>query len=553
MFLMACSRIIGSAMNRSLGDKYLKRPYKEEGWFFLMLRKAAWGLTPLYLLLTAGTGFASEGHVLLLKHPYPYMASLTILSDLHRTTIEEFEAVHKLINSEDLILKGSDEWNLLGFEGVILSGDVLGVRGFGFPFSDTFWVYDEVFSIFKDYDPEAGSFVKHSNGDLEERFLTWYKKGYVDALHTFGPGKITRQKAKAAAGYLTKGLPRPVIVHVNHSKSRTPAGVGGPCCTLLNQMLVHARYFVFNKLGVGDGLAKPKDLPNHLLEQGFFILLGATSFLVLLLFLRRAAGIGFRIRSLKMILVSIITMGAAIGWLQFKKVDFYKGDDPDSRYYNLDLLRELGVRFYWTVNSDYLDTTVSTISLPEEEASTGRSSIFQKIRFEDGTYGMFFKRNTINGKAKTLSLLSKPHLEELLQTQGWSIIYLHWLSNPKSYFGRDGVYFLSNLKGYSHEKRIWTPSARELLLQAYAYSYVRFSVSQEKNGVAHLMIEGFDDPVLGFISADAKALANLSFRCTSCRDLVVFVGGSKLSEKGYRIERDGRDLVVTIGSNIKDR
>ena len=82
-----------------------------------------------------------------------------------------------------------------------------------------------------------------------------------------------------------------------------------------------------------------------------------------------------RPRSWRVMAAATLGVSLAIAaTLQFIKVDFYFGDNPGSRFYNLDLVRNLGIRFFWTVNTDYWESTTADLSLPETLSSTGRAS-----------------------------------------------------------------------------------------------------------------------------------------------------------------------------------
>ncbi len=462
----------------------------------------------LLIALTVHVGFGQTKQPKILKHPFPYKASLAILSDLHRTPVEAFEAVHKLINTTEAITPKCKEWKILGFDRFLDDPSApKTVRGFGFPFSDTFWFFDEQFAFFKTYDVKRKKLIRH-DPPLDHKFLEWYEKGYIGSLHDLGVGPITRPMAIAAVDWMLKNLPHPVTVNLNHSKSATPSGVANPCCTLLNQILVHSRYYVFRVIGFADKLAEPKSLPNHLLLYGFIVF-----FIGLILVL-----VGFFLLvfngkdKLKLSMVFIVLSVLVIGSLSIKKVDFYLGDNPDSSMYNLDQLRRLGVRFFWTVNSDYWQATVRKIDLPEQQLPNGRTTIFRLYTFDDGSKGLFFLRNTINGKWKSLKLLQKKNLNHLCQVQGSSIIYWHWLSHWQNYFDKKGLSYLQNLKEFSNDSLIWLASGPELLQHSYAYSYLNFDAEVKKD-TAIVRLNYFDDPIEGHRDVCLSDVKNISFFC----------------------------------------
>lgn len=300
----------------------------------------------------------------------------------------------------------------------------------------------------------------------------------------------------AAVDYLLAVVPddKPVRVWVNHSKTVRPSGVADVCCTLLNQTLVDLRYRVLAAIGRGHTLARPDRLPGRQKALGYSMLVGGLVMVAL-------SGLRFvkDTRSGRVLGMAGLAGAAVVaGSLHAIKVDFYQGDNPGSPYYNLDQVRRLGIRYFWTVNSDYVQSTAGTIDLPEQTAPTGRPSIFRAHRFNDGSSGLMFLRNTLDARALTLSLLSDKNLKQLVARQGRSILYLHWLTNPASYFDAAGMRSLERLA--LQRNKIWITSAETLLDQAYAYSHVEYRVSDTVDG-ATVNITSFADPVRGRVDA----------------------------------------------------
>ncbi len=496
----------------------------------------------LLFILTGQWLSAAVANPHILKHPYPYQASFTIISDLHRTPVEAFEAVHKLINTTDVITPESKEWKILGFDQWANGGRApKEIHGFGFPFSDTFWFYDAQFAFFKTYDVQQKRLIPHTP-PLTDKFLEWYRKGYIGSLHDFGVGPITRPMAIAAVDWMLKNLPHPVFVNLNHSKSATPSGVANPCCTLLNQVLVHVRYDVFHLAGLGKKLAEPKRLPGNLLSYGYGLFALALLFLILAVISLLFRHSKNRIRwSFAFLLAGLFLLGA----LQMKKVDFYFGDNPDSQMYNLDQLRRLGIRFFWTVNSDYWQATTSHINLPESTLPNGRSTIFRVYTFDDGSKGLFFLRNTVNGKWQTLQLLRQDSLRHLCQVHGTSIVYLHWLSKWQKYFDRTGLAYFETLKKFADDSLIWLASGPELLQHAYAYSYLNYNAFL-RGDTAVIQLNYFDDPIEGQRPISLNALKHVSFYCGRVGQLNIYLNDTLLSPKKYKKIRTKKGLFVTI-------
>ncbi len=492
--------------------------------------------------MTFGAVGQEMGQVSVLAHPHPYSASVTVLSDLHNSQVDEFEAIRRLVNSSEMISPGSEAWTILGFDRWLDgAGDSYGVRGFGFPFADTFWLYGLEFAFFKDYDPELDRFIRHDDENLESVFSRWFEQGYVESLHTFGPGEITRVKAAAAVDYFLERFDKPVTVHVNHSKQGTPAGVAPPCCTLLSQTLVHLRYVAYGALGQSGRLASPMPLPDNPLPRAYLLLVvSAVAGLVLafLLLFRR------RNKSRILLLTLAVLVVLPVARLQGTWVDFYRGDNPESPMYNRDLLARLGVRFYWSVSSPTWAGTTGGLALPETETAAGRKTIFSTRRFDDGSEGLHFQRSG-NGEPATLRLLSHANLDQLVESAGRSILYAHWAQEPRRWFDSGGIESLRNLAEYRDRELVWTPPASRLLAQAYAYAYVTYS-SSTSDGRTVVTIDGFDDPIEGRRSAKVEELSDLSFLCKSCADITLVLNGEPIPD--HRLERAliGDDVVVTI-------
>lgn len=512
-------------------------------WYASRARIAAivWA-TGLPVLVSAvalqGSGQGSS-EVELLKHPFPYRASLSILSDLHATTAEQFEAVHALVNGRDEIVPGSAHWRALGWDDSRETPPTGPVRGFGFPFADTFFPFSRSFGLFRGFDEQSRTLVPFSP-DLSSKFVEWHRKGYVDAMHTFGSGRMSRAQLETITEWMREQLGRPITVHVNHSKAGTPVGVGGACCSLLNQTLVSLRYRLFGLVGLQRRLSPPKPLPRGLRPLGYGLLV--CSFIggvMVLATSRRSERASLRI-------VMLMTLAATpLVMLHFIPVEFYEGDNPDSSLYSLDLVRSLGTRFFWLGETDFEAATIDHLQMPESVASTGRPSVFGVHRFDDHSSGLTFVRSTIGSRAATLGLLRADSLDRFVDEGGRSILYLHWLSNPASYFNDTGRAHLSRLRQYADTQRIWVASAATLLMHAYAYAYVAYE--SERTGT-HTRIEilGFDDPIEGRIAATPAALANLSFACEGAESLSIVIDGTSLQPEALSLVRRGSALVGTI-------
>lgn len=492
-------------------------------------------------LAGVATPAAGQPRVELLAHPYPYEASLTILSDLHATTPEAFEAVHALVNERAPIPVGSDVWHHLGLDRAFPPAErPEAISGLGLPFGDSFLFYDRRFGVFADYDKSAGRFVPH-DPPLDERFRRWHAQGWLDALHTLGMGEVTREKAEAAVAYLAESF-GPIAVFVNHDKDATPSGVGDACCSLLRQLGAYGRFLVLRLVALDRVPLVANFLPGWPVMREQLPLaaltLSAAAGLVALVWSRRRGSAAFT-------LVVAVLAFAATMWSSGASVDFYRGDNPGSRYYNLDLLRGLGIRYFWMVDTDrWTGVVTDDVVLPETEAANGRRTIFRVHPFGDGSSGLAFLRN---GRGpEVLKRLDEAHLDSLLRRGGRSILYVHWLSDPPAYFDRAGLEALGRVAERAGAGRLWTAPASALLDQAYAAAYVRYSIRGDDE-TATIEIEGFEDPIDGLVAATPDRLRHLSFRCYGCRAVDLRVGGAPVDPARYRIDETGDDLVLTVG------
>ena len=139
--------------------------------------------------------------MLLLKFPYPYKAAVTVCSDTHAMPLESFEAVHRLVNTRETILPGTDDWTRLFLDPEIPRLWPDGVPGFALPIADTFWLYDHRIGVFERFDEESGQPVPNrARGfDWPKIIDRWLELGWVDTLHTPGQGPITREATAGAA------------------------------------------------------------------------------------------------------------------------------------------------------------------------------------------------------------------------------------------------------------------------------------------------------------------------------------------------------------------
>ena len=75
-------------------------------------------------------------------------------SDTHSTSVELFEGVHTLINTESRISRNSKLWTMLFSDPEIDKRESWreGIDGFGLPFGDTIFLYQESLGVFEGFD-----------------------------------------------------------------------------------------------------------------------------------------------------------------------------------------------------------------------------------------------------------------------------------------------------------------------------------------------------------------------------------------------------------------
>lgn len=103
---------------------------------------------------------APRARLRLRKFPYPYRATLTILSDRHGVqSADEFRAFHKFLNT---------------------TADTPHGRGLGLEIGDTFWFFDgsSRFSYFSNF--------TNTPSPQAPIIRDYYRAGYIDCLHTWG-------------------------------------------------------------------------------------------------------------------------------------------------------------------------------------------------------------------------------------------------------------------------------------------------------------------------------------------------------------------------------
>ena len=131
------------------------------------------------------------------KHPYPFVGSLAICSDLDRCSFPDFVTLHRFLNTREETPLG---------------------QGLGLEVGDSFWMFsagsrtDDSFSYFEGLTSAPSRHAEFIRNGIEA--------GYLDCLHTYGHfsqfGGFRRRHAEVALGALEE-LNLRVKVWVNHA------------------------------------------------------------------------------------------------------------------------------------------------------------------------------------------------------------------------------------------------------------------------------------------------------------------------------------------------
>jgi hypothetical protein len=458
----------------------------------------------------------------LLKHPHPYRASLTVCSDTHFTPIETFEAVHTLINTTEFIPRGSDAWGRLFLDSEMAGREEWrdGIRGFGLPIADTLWLYSPGIGVFERYDEAAGRPVPQvvRERDMREVVDTWLRRGWVDALHTPGPGRITREATAAGLRWLEERTRGRLRVWVNHSIEKTPSCIEPDRQHALRAVLRNLARGASGLL-YGMGLRKiarrvswpPEIRPFPPGSAGLLWSLAG-----LLVASGAALGAGLAVPHLRTTPYLASTAGflaALVAILQAMPVRYALGDNPGTPFYCADLAREFGFRFFWFVKSQpgYESHVEGKLALPEEPCG-GRPSCLRVARLDDGSRVLVFGRGQKESPNAwgSLHLLTEEGLGDLVARQGTGILYTHWASLPCYCFTARSLDGLARLQRFFETERVWVAPTSEILRFAAVRAFLDYEVHSAE-GRRVIDIVRVKDPARGHVVPSLEELRGIAF------------------------------------------
>ena len=352
---------------------------------------------------------------------YPYRAILAITSDIdHTEDIHKYQNIHKLMIEE-----------------------------VGIEYSNTFFPYhhDKKFSL-----------LSGSTND-QQIIIDHIKKGYIEALHSFGEMKcFDRKDAENAINFLVQNDCY-IKIWIDHADS-----ISNLC-----------KYRFYGK---GD-LQEEK-------EYHLDLLLG---YGVKYIWTER--------------LTNIIGQGNSITRKHLKQL-FDSGFKKNS---SKELLKTLVKIFLSKIGSKkynyFADNNIFQISKMKDS-----SRVFEFIRFNN-----HFKGAAIGDSFEDLwYIISGKTLRALKRNSGYCIVYTHLGKNfgIKSELGKRTVSALKNLRNEYENKEIQILTAKNLLDYLLKLKYLNWTYHIEE-GQPKIEIKSIDDPVTGSYCPTEKDLAGICF------------------------------------------
>ena len=501
-----------------------------------MLRIAA----ILYALLIPGSVLAqpapaADGDVRLLKFPHPYSSALTVQSDMDGADVAKFQAVHRLINSTERIDRDCETWKLLLGDPAIDRDPAWkdGFRGFGLPFSDSVMMYRPAgLGVFASFDYQTGQPVPQGVGgrDMRDYVDEWFGRGWIDTLHTFGPGDLRRQAAQAGVDWLHAKPGRKLKIWVNHSITATPVCLGPYREPALKIIVKNTVKFMLNRPRPAN-----RELPMDFRESSYPIIsfpVGQrlSTWSMLVAFLLSTLGLLTcavirPLRTRRNLLVAVGVMVVLGLGLWFLGLNYALGDKPYSPYYVADLLRP-DFRYYWLV----VDVPGCRGSVPDqlwlpENKLNGRDTVLGVYTLYDGAPVLVYGRNYKGrGGLQSLELLTAENLQDLCNRQGTSIIYTHWTGEPKTVFTAKALEGLAQLRRFYGGGKVWLARTVDLLDFTYARTFLDYQVRQD-GGKRLIDIRRINTPLGPAEVPQIDDLSGISFDCPSDMPLEVLIDG----------------------------
>ena len=251
----------------------------------------------------------------------------------------------------------------------------------------------------------------------------------------------------------------------------------------------------------------------------------------------------------------------------------YAGDDPASPYYTADLLKPLGLKYYWW--SDLVSWPLS--SRPDSPGSRLRPGInalknvlkillgqrlktrttaqimelCQPVTLRDGLQLMAFTRHLRGLKEPTSRhtlryTLGGPVLEQLLAQEGYLILYTHLgLPRPgpgEELFPLPDRAALDRLAQYYHAGSIWVAPTVGVLNHWLMTRHLVWTAHREgERLIIHL--ESLRDPNTGPRPPELEELAGLCFYVPSPGEVILRLAGRDLVPQAFGPDHTGETVV----------
>ena len=522
---------------------------------FALLILASW-LAPSGSFAAPATGSRGVSEARMLDFPYPFRAALTVASDTHAGGAAIFEAVHTLINTEDLIRPASPQWTLLFRDPRIGRRPAWrdGIRGFGLPIADSFWLYDPSLGVFDSFDAGRNEPVHHSylGVDFQTIVDSWIARGWADTLHTPGPGDIPREATRVGLQWLAHRPGRPIRVWSDHSYMSTP------CCLTpakARALVVLARTALRSGLAIVSRLREPRSDVRRTARPALPVLPRGQAVPLYGLVVLFACGAGvccvtFVTRPARwraMVASTGALLGLILLFLYAMPLSLAQGSLPNDRYYCADLVRAAGIRYYWLLLDEpgYHAEIPDRLSISEAGGGTA-PGLLHIVGLGDGSRVLAFNRTYLGTSGlQSLHLLTEPALEHLLATHGTAILYTHWTNHAQDVFDLEALENLERLGRYYREGRIWVAPTSEILRLHWLRSFLRYESHREGSRMV-LRIGDIEDPVNGTLTPTVDDLRDVSFQWATTAPVEVRLAGQSIDPSHLLVRRLEGMQVISI-------
>jgi len=255
----------------------------------------------------------------------------------------------------------------------------------------------------------------------------------------------------------------------------------------------------------------------------------------------------------------------------------YAGDDPASPYYTADLLKPLGLKYYWW--SDLVSWPLSCrrpwaspgswlrpginalknavkVLLEQREMARTTAQIMelcQPVTLRDGLPVLAFTRHLRGLKEPTSRhtlryTLGRPVLKELLAQEGYLILYTH-LGLPRPEPGEELFPLpdraaLDRLAQHYHEGRIWVAPTVRVLTHWLVTRHLVWTAHREGERLT-IYLEKLQDPTTSPRPPELEELAGLCFYVPPRVEVILRLSGREVVPRVFGPDHTG-ELVVGL-------